>query len=133
MKKMEKQIIINPKIKSILPHEISTALTLAEAGYKVEFTTTNSNIKTADAYIDGQRFEFKSPEGAKIRSIEHILKKAEKQSPRIVLDSARTKKLQDKNIYSFLLKWVNSSRTIASRIIFINKNRGVVDIKRKVR
>ena len=42
---MGKQIIINPKIKSILPHEISTALALAKAGYKVEFIATNSSIK----------------------------------------------------------------------------------------
>lgn len=79
-KKSTVPVYVDSRIKNVLPHEMHSALALGKAGYEVRFLAPRITSKTADAYVNGVLFEFKSPEGSSSRSIEHILKKAAKQS-----------------------------------------------------
>ena len=130
--KTVKNVQIDPSIRGILPHEMNTALALGKAGYKVVFLKPHSNLKTADAYVNGLLFEFKSSEGSKSRTIEHVVKKAAKQSENLVFDSSRMKNIRDQSIQNFLLKLLKTNRIGLKRILFVNRNREVIDIAKLI-
>lgn len=123
---------IDPSITGILPHEINTALALGKAGYKVVFLKPHNDLKTADAYANGIQSEFKSSEGSKSRTIEHVIKKAAKQSENLVFDSCRMKNIRDQSIQNFLIKLLKTNRIGIKRILFVNRNRDVVDINKLI-
>lgn len=123
---------IDPSIHGILPHEINTALALGKAGYKVTFVKPRNGLKTADAYVNGVLFEFKSSEGSKSRTIEHVIKKAAKQSCNLVFDSCRMKNMRDRSIQSYLVKYLQTNRMGIKRILFVNRNREVIDINKLI-
>lgn len=126
------EVRIDPKIKGILPHELNTALALGRAGYKVEFLQPHSSLKTADAYVNGVVYEFKSSEGSKCRTIEHIVKKAARQCPNLVFDSFRMKKIQDRSVQNYLTQLLKTNRIGLKKILFVNRNREVIDISKIV-
>ncbi len=112
------------------PHEYFTAEALADAGYNVRFIPSSIDICMADCYINDTLFELKAPEGRTIDSIERNLRKAvNHQSPNIVLDSARVKRLRDSNIQNFLLGRLRRRHGI-QRILFVNRKRKVIDINK---
>ena len=84
------QIIIehgaNPK-----PHEIKTAQSLAAAGYTVTLVAKSEidGVKTADAIMDGETWEMKSPTSSSRKAIQKNMHKALKQSRNLIIDSRR--------------------------------------------
>ena len=105
-----------------------SALALKDAGYIVHFVPKHDSVCTADAYLNNTLFEFKSPEGARIKSVENNLQKAlRRQSKNVVIDSCRIKNLKDKNIEKYLISRLKQKKGIG-RLIFITKNGEVIDI-----
>lgn len=114
-------------------HEYFTAEALADAGYNVRFIPDSTNICMADCYINNTIFEIKAPEGKTIDCIERNLRKAlDHQSPNIVIDSFRVRKLHDRSIQNFLLERLRYRHGI-QRILFVNRKREVVDINQLMR
>jgi len=108
------------------PHELRVAKILALAGHAVEFIP-ESNTKTADILLDGIEFEIKSPKSANANSLEHILKKAVKQSCNIIIDTSRMKNVRDDNTRRFLTNQAKIRKQI-KKLIMITKQGQIVDI-----
>ena len=107
------------------PHELRVANILAMAGHSVEFIP-KSNIKTADLYIDGIKFEVNSPRSVKTNSLEHILKKAQKQSCNVIIDASRIKS-GNFNMSRFLTRQLRSRRGI-KKLVLITKQGKIIDV-----
>jgi hypothetical protein len=121
--------IIIPHGVTIWSHEFKTAQVLAKSGYTVEFIVENRSrhAKSADIIINGLYWEIKSPRTDKLSAIERNLKRASKQSENIIIDSQRLSKLHDSKVQRKLAEKLKSQKSIA-RILFINRNRQVIDI-----
>lgn len=123
----QKRGIYIPSGRIIWPHELRVAEVLALAGHYVEFLP-EGNLKNADILLDGVEYEIKSPKSATANSLEHLLKKALKQSPNIIIDTSRMKSSRDDNVRKFLISQVKSRKQI-NRLIMIwgyelSKNNG---------
>ncbi len=103
--------VVVPANANPWPHELRVAKILALAGYAVEFIP-ETNTKTADILLDGIEFEIKSPKSANANSLEHILKKAVKQSCNIIIDTSRMKNVRDDNTRRFLVNQVRIRKQI---------------------
>ena len=108
------------------PHEQRVAKILALAGHAVEFIP-ESNTKTADILLDGVEFEIKSPKSANANSLEHILKKAVKQSCNIIIDTSRMKNIRDDNTRRFLVNQARLRKQI-KKLIMITKQGQIIDV-----
>lgn len=118
---------------NIWPHELHTATALANVGYNVRFIPNNSSLASADAYLNNTLFEFKSPEGSSIKSVDNNLQKAlRRQSKNIVIDSFRLKNVQDRSIKNFLVEKLKRKQGIR-RLIFVTRDGKVIDINELVR
>ena len=118
--------VVVPANANPWPHELRVAKILALAGYAVEFIP-ETNTKTADILLDGIEFEIKSPKSANANSLEHILKKAVKQSCNIIIDTSRMKNVRDDNTSRFLINQVRIRRQI-NNLIMITKQGQIIDI-----
>ena len=118
--------VVVPANANPWPHELRVAKILALAGYAVEFIP-EINTKTADILLDGIEFEIKSPKSANANSLEHILKKAVKQSCNIIIDTSRMKNVRDDNTRRFLINQVRIRRQI-NNLIMITKQGQIIDI-----
>ena len=118
--------VVVPANANPWPHELRVAKILALAGYAVEFIP-ETNTKTADILLDGIEFEIKSPKSANVNSLEHILKKAVKQSCNIIIDTSRMKNVRDDNTRRFLVNQVRIRRQI-NNLIMITKQGQIIDI-----
>jgi len=112
--------------RKIWPHELRVAEILTLAGHSIEFIK-ESNLHTADILLDGVEFEIKSPKTANTNSLEHLLKKALKQSPNIIIDTSRMKNSRDDNIRKFLITQAKSRKQI-KRLIMVTKRGQIIDI-----
>lgn len=118
--------VIVPANANPWPHEQRVAKILALAGHAVEFIP-ESNIKTADILLDGVEFEIKSPKSANANSLEHILKKAVKQSCNIIIDTSRMKNIRDDNTRRFLVNQARLRKQI-KKLIMITKQGQIIDV-----
>lgn len=118
--------VVVPANANPWPHELRVAKILALAGYAVEFIP-EANTKTADILLDGIEFEIKSPKSANANSLEHILKKAVRQSCNIIIDTSRMKNVRDDNTRRFLINQVRIRRQI-NNLIMITKQGQIIDI-----
>lgn len=127
--KIKKSQIIIPAGLTPWPHELRVANILATAGHTVEFSPTRTQ-KTADILLDGIEYEIKSPFTDKANTLEHMLKRALRQSPNIIIDSSRTngKKIRDDQIRQFLVSKARCHKQI-KRILFITRKGQIIDIK----
>lgn len=115
------RIIIEKGVDNILPWEMHSALALKELGYTITFIPRHNSARSADAYLNNTLFEFKSPEGSTIKSVENNLQKAlRNQSKNIVIDSCRIKNVQDRSIQSYLISRMKRKRGIKN-LIFVTK------------
>lgn len=128
-RKPKGEVLIPADVESVWKHEITTARTLAKAGYSVKFLPAkNQNAaKSPDILMDGVKWELKSPRTDKISAVERNLKRATKQSGNIVIDSQRLHGLQDRTVQRFLVQKFRQQKTI-KRLIFINRKRESIDI-----
>ena len=118
--------VIVPANANPWPHEQRVAKILALAGHAVEFIP-ESNTKTADILLDGVGFEIKSPKSANANSLEHILKKAVKQSCNIIIDTSRMKNIRDNNTRRFLVNQARLRKQI-KKLIMITKQGQIIDV-----
>ena len=110
-----------------------SAIALKEVGYTIKFVPAHQSLRSADAYINNTLFEFKSPEGSSIKSIENNIQKALRyQSKNIVIDSIRVKRIQDRSIRTYLIKRMKRKHGI-QKLIFVTKNGKVIDINKEIR
>ncbi len=107
-------------------HELRVAEILALAGHYVEFLE-EGNLPTADIKLDGIEFEIKSPERFNANTLEHTLRDAIKQSPHIIIDTSRMKKVRDRQIQSFLVSQVYKNSRI-KHLFMITKTGKIIDI-----
>ena len=112
--------------RKLWPHEMRVAEILTMAGHDIKFLG-ESNLHTADILLDGIEFEIKSPKSANANSLEHLLKKALKQSPNIIIDTSRMKNSRDDSVRKFLVSQVKSRKQI-KRLIMITKHGQIIDI-----
>ena len=115
------------------PHELTTAIALANAGYNIRFISNNKTIGMADCYVNNTIFEIKAPEGKSTACIERNLRKAvNHQSGNIIIDSFRVKNIQDRSIKNFLIERLKLKHGI-KRILFVNRKRSVIDINKLIK
>lgn len=84
-------------------------------------------MKTADILLDGIAYEIKSPKSANSNTLEHILKKALKQSSNIIIDTSKMKNVRDDNTRRFLINQVRIRKQI-KKLIMISKRGQIIDI-----
>jgi hypothetical protein len=121
--------IIEPSRGNIRDHERRTARAIANTGLTVEFVLASDQYltKSPDLLIDGALWEMKSPKTSKLNQIQNNLKKANRQSAYIIIDSQRIKRLPDKKIQDFLISRLRSQGSI-KHLLFVNRRREVIDI-----
>ncbi len=112
--------------RKIWPHELRVAEILTLAGHNIEFIE-ESNLHTADILLDGVEFEIKSPKSSNANSLEHVLKKALRQSPNIIIDTSRMKSFRNDSVRKFLIAQVKSRKQI-KKLIMITKRGQIIDI-----
>lgn len=118
--------IIIPEGVQVWPHELRVARILAKAGHVVEFLPTRS-VKTADVLVDGVEYEIKSPERFNLNTLGHTIRDAIKQSPHIIIDTHRMKKVDYCRMQQFLRKQIYDDGRIKS-LLMITKRAEIVDI-----
>lgn len=129
MKNSQGKIIIAPGI-NLWEQEYETAQALAMAGLTVEFIrrSEESRRTSADAMINGFVWEMKAPKADNARAIDRNLRRALHQSPNIIFDSHRMRKLPDVVIERELRKHAREMRSI-KHLWFVNHRREIIDIK----
>ena len=130
MRKRKIGKIIKPGDVNIWAHEEAIAKTLALYGYDVEFIRKSNRERehSADAYIDGEKWEFKSPTANHTKTILKNLKDARWQSDKVVLDSRRMKKVPNEAILRELKSSIREVPEI-KRVKYISKSKKLIDIK----
>ena len=129
MKNEEKGKII-PNGVSLEKHENEIVVFFTELGYDVELIPPSNSpkAKTPDFLMNGVAWEMKSPQGKSKTSLEHIIKKATKQSENIIIDLSHSK-LQENDALKEIKKrflQINSCR----RLKIITKNRKLLEFKK---
>ena len=127
MKRSGKGKIVIPAGRRPWPHEMRLADILASAGHNIEFLPESNVRNTADILVDGVEYEIKSPITSKANSLEHVLKKALKQSPNIIIDTSRMKKSRDDNTRKFLINQMQTRKQI-KKLIMVTKQGRIIDI-----
>lgn len=115
---------------NVWPHEQYMADQLANAGYTVEFIKP-SNTKyqsTPDVYIDGEKWEMKSPRASSLKAVERNLKLGSWQSSKIVFTARRMKNIPDKAVQRELTKKLAELSKITV-IKFITRHGDIIDIQ----
>lgn len=119
--------VFMPPGRKVWPHEYRVARVLAMAGHNVEFLLEN-NLKNPDILLDGVEFEIKSPEHFNANTLEHTIKDALKQSPNLIIDMSRLKKIRSDRMRAFLINQVRKSKQI-KRMFLITRQGQIIDIK----
>lgn len=112
--------------RKLWPHERRVADILTLAGHDIKFLE-ESSMHTADILLDGREFEIKSPKSSNANSLEHLIKKALKQSSNIIIDTSRMKYSRDDSIRRFLVSQAKMRKQIKS-LIMITKRGQIIDI-----
>ena len=123
---MQKKGIFIAPGRILWPQELRVAKILTMAGHNVEFLE-ETNMHRADILLDGVEYEIKSPRSSTANSLEHLLKKALKQSSNIIIDTSRMKKSRDDATRKFLVSQVRSRKQI-KKLIMITKRGQIIDI-----
>lgn len=129
MRKRKDGRVIKAGDVSLWPHEEATAKVLALCGYDVEFIRKSNRDRehSADAYVNGVKWEFKAPKSKLLSAVEHNLRRVKEQYSRIVFDSRRMKSIPDEAI---MREIVSKAPLIfgIDRILYINKHGRCIDI-----
>lgn len=123
------KIIIDAGV-NVWSHELETAKALTNAGKTVEFIrrSEEQRVTSADVVIDDLIWEMKAPTGEHLRVIDKNLRKALHQSNNVIFDSCRMKKVPDTAIERELRKCACELKSL-HRLLFVNRKRGIIDIK----
>lgn len=122
------KIIIPSDIKPYpSDHEISAALLLAKYFNTNVTFIKRSHLHTADFLIKNQPWEHKSPTGNSKRTIQNNLRKADHQSPRVVIDLRHSKisETQAINRIQFILSKTHKIK----HLLVITKSNKILALK----
>ena len=88
---------IIPNGVSLEKHENETVVFFTELGYDIELIPPSNSpkSKTPDFMMSGTAWEMKAPQGKSKTSLEHIVKKAAKQSENIIIDLMRSQVMEE--------------------------------------
>lgn len=111
-------------------HELRVAEILAAAGHYVELLAEGL-LPTADLRLDGIEYELKSPERFNANTLQHTISDALRQSPNIIIDTSRMKKVRDYQVQRFLISQIYKNTHI-KRLLMITKQGKIVDIMKLV-
>lgn len=130
MKNSKTGKITKPGDVNVWPHEDATANTLAMYGYNVEFIRKSNRDRehSADAYINGIKWEFKSPTAKHTKTILKNLKEAKWQSDKVILDSRRMKGAPNEAILREVRSAIKEVPEI-NELKYISKSGKLIDIK----
>lgn len=114
---------------NIWPHEMETAKALALAGYDIVFVDRpgKQGERVADILMDGDTWEMKSPRSDSLKAIERNVKRARNQSPCVVLDSRRMRKVPDAAIERELRRCAKTIKGIR-RLLLVGRHGSVTTI-----
>lgn len=104
---------------------------MASNGYYAEFLLEGL-LSRADILLDGVEYEIKSPEHFNANTLEHTIKDALKQSPNLIIDMSRLKKVRSDKMCSFLANQVCRSKQI-ERMFLIKRQRQIIDVVALIR
>lgn len=123
-----KQGVFKPTGRRVWPHEDRTANILASHGHYIEFLP-ETNMHSADIFLDGVLYEMKSPRSFNTNSMEQLIKDAlyKKQCPNIIFDSLRLKGIRDDKVIEFLISQIKLRKKI-KKMLFVNKRHELIDI-----
>ncbi|MBQ3296589.1 hypothetical protein IJH01_00440 [Candidatus Saccharibacteria bacterium] len=113
-------------------HEYKTILFFTEMGEDVELIpkSNKKGIRTADIVMDGLQWELKSPRGKGRWLLENTLKKANRQSPNIVIDLRRIKIHQDRCLQELEKQFYKSKGVKWLKVI--TKTKKIIDFKKQI-
>lgn len=126
MKRQKSGIYIAPGRRRPWEHELRVAEILANSGHYVEFLPEGL-LPCADILLDGLEYEIKSPERFNANTLEHTIRKAIRQSARIIIDTSRMKRTHDDQVKRFLTSQVYRNSHIKD-MLMITKRGEIVDI-----
>ena len=127
MKRKLSGSVVTPANANPWPHENRVAKILALAGHEVIFIPEEI-IGSADIYLDGVKYEIKSPKTNNTNTIEHRLKEAvRRQSCNLIVDSSRLKGMSDQSLQNWLIARCRKQPQI-KRMLFVNKRGQIIDI-----
>lgn len=111
-------------------HELMTVLYFTERGKDVELVPPRNGpgSRTPDFIMDGKAWEMKSPQGKSKNTIEHLLKKAKKQSENIIIDLERSK-LDEETAVKEIKRRFNQTKS-CKRLKIITKNRALLEFNK---
>ena len=131
MKKIKIGKVIKPSNANPWPHEERLADILSKAGHTVEFIPEHTISGSPDVYIDGVRYEMKSPISDKPNTWEKRLKEAIRaQSNNIIFDTSRIKNKPDYEVFTWLRKKYKEQPQIKKLIVIDKKGKITIDFKR---
>ena len=111
------------------PHEMDTARALARDGRDVEFIDRGGRGDgCADVRLDGLVWEMKSPKSDKMAMVQKNMRRALHQSPNVIFDARRMKRLPDAAIEREVRKWAGELRGL-KHAIYVNRHGNVIVIK----
>ena len=102
---------------------METAKALALAGYDIVFVDRpdKQGERVADILMDGDTWEMKSPRSDSLKAIERNVKRARNQSPCVVLDSRRMRKVPDAAIERELRRCAKTIKGIRRLLLEIGR------------
>ena len=108
-------------------HEMLTVYLFLKLGYDIELIPPSNTpqAKTPDFIMDGKMWEMKSPQGKGKTTIEHIFKKATKQSQNIIIDLGRIKIDENKAIKT-INRWFEQTKRCRNLKV-ITKSKKILD------
>ena len=114
---------------NVWPHEMDTARALARDGRDVEFIDRGGRGDgCADVRLDGLVWEPKSPKSDKMAMVQKNMRRALHQSPNVIFDARRMKRLPDAAIEREVRKWAGELREL-KHAIYVNRHGNVIVIK----
>ena len=121
---------IIPNGVSLEKHESETIVFFTERGYDIELIPPSNSpkAKTPDFIMNGVAWEMKSPQGKSKTSLEHILKKAIKQSKNIIIDLRRSK-LKEEIAIKEIKKRYNQTNS-CRKLKIITKSQNLLEYKK---
>ena len=127
---MNKTGKIIPNGVSLEKHEYRTILFLTEQGLDIELVPRSNQpgVRTPDAIISGEPWEFKSPRGKGRWLLENTLQKAVRQSPNVIIDLQRIQIHQTKCLQELEKQFYKSKQIRKLRII--TKNHKIIDFSK---
>ncbi len=132
MKKKKAGIYIAPNRRRPWEHELHVAEILARNGYYVEFLPEGL-LPRADILLDNIEYEIKSPEHFTPNTLEHTLKDALKQSPNLIIDMSRMKKVKEIQVRNFLIRQVRSRKQIKKLLLITKTREEIIEITKIAR